>query len=178
MDWSELNSWFALLANLGVIAGLILVAVQIRQNTEITRAQVANDWFMADMQLELTMMGENPATAWTKAVFSPDDLNRDDAAVLDRYFNFGLVQVQRLERMHELGLADEQWTERIGYLRWHLGNEVGRRWWTHFRKGFSAEFATMVDGILAENEAEPNLAALASLLGREEGPEEPAPETT
>jgi hypothetical protein len=164
MDWGEINSWLGLVANAGVVAGLVLVAIQIRQNTEITKAQVSNEWFMADMQLELAMMGENPAQSWTKAVFSPDDLDRHDAVILDRYFNYGLVQLQRLQRMHELGMADTQWTERIGYLRWHLGNEVGRRWWTHFKRGFTPEFAAMVERILADGDSDPNKAALEAIL--------------
>jgi len=164
MDLADVNSWLGIAANLGVVAGLILVAVQIRQNTNITRAQVANDWFLADMQLELAMMGENPAIVWTKALLSPDDLDHSDAAVLDRYFNFGLVQIQRLQRMHELGVADAQWVERVGYLRWHLGNEPGRRWWAHFRAGFPEDFAKMVDDILADADPRKNVAALDALL--------------
>lgn len=167
MDLSDLNSWLGIIANVGVIAGLVLVALQIRQNTEITKAQVANDWFLADMQLELAMMGEDPARSWAKAVFSPEDIDRYDAAVLDRYFNFGLVQVQRLERMHELGMADERWKERVNYLRWHLGNEVGRKWWAHFRGEFADDFAAMIDGLLEVDEAPPNRAALTALLGED-----------
>jgi len=163
MDLAYLNSWLGIAANVGVVLGLVLVAVQIRQNTNLTKAQVANDWFLADMQLELSMMGENPAAAWTKALVSPDDLTHEDAAVLDRYFNFGLVQIQRLQRMHELGVADAQWIERAGYLRWHLGNEVGRRWWRHFQRGYSAEFVKMVDDILADADATQNVAAIEAL---------------
>ena len=165
MDWSAVNTWLSLGANFGVLAGLLLVAAQIRQNTAITKAQVANDWFVADMQLELSMMGENPAPSWVKAVYTPGDLDEADAAVLDRYFNYGLVQIQRLERMHELGLADDQWRDRIGYLGWHLGNEVGRRWWTHFKPGFSPEFAAMVDEILATSDPRKNRQALDGLRG-------------
>jgi len=146
---------------------LILVAAQIKRNTEITKAQVENDWFMADMQLELAMMGENPAASWIRAVHTPGDLDHHDAAVLDRYFNFGLVQIQRLPRMYELGMADDQWKERVGYLRWHLGNEVGRRWWRHFRPGFSPDFAAMVDEILASGDFQTNQALLDDLMGRE-----------
>lgn len=164
MDWSEINTWLSLAANLGVLVGLILIAVQIKQNTEITRAQVANDWFMADMQLELAMMGETPATSWIKSVYAPDELDREDAAVLDRYFNYGLVQLQRLQRMNELGLADEKWKDRIGYLRWHLGNEVGRRWWAHFRLGFPKEFAAMVEEILEHSDFRQNQELLDALL--------------
>jgi hypothetical protein len=165
MDAGLLNSWLGIVANLGVVVGLVLVALQIRQNTQITKAQVANDWFLADMQLELAMMGENPAFAWTKAIVAPDDLDPHEAAVLDRYFNFGLVQIQRLQKMHELGVADAEWMERASYLSWHLGNEVGRRWWSHFRGGFPEEFAGMVDGILEAADEGRNAAALQALRG-------------
>ena len=164
MDSSEINTWLTLAANVGVLVGLILVAFQIRQNTEITRAQVANDWFLADMQLELAMMGENPAASWTKAVYEPDKLTQEDAAILDRYFNYGLVQLQRLQRMNELGLADDRWKDRIGYLTWHLGNGPGRRWWSHFRDGFPAEFAATVDEILEHADVDENRSLLDALV--------------
>jgi hypothetical protein len=80
------------------------------------------------MNLELAMMGDDPAISWTKAVYAPDELNHIDAAILDRYFNFGMIQIDRLRKMHEMGMADDDWEARIGYLNWHLGNEVGRRW--------------------------------------------------
>ncbi len=63
MDTDRLNSWFTLTANIGVIAGLILVAVQINQNTQIAKAQITNDYYLADMELELAMMGDDPITS-------------------------------------------------------------------------------------------------------------------
>lgn len=169
MTLDNINRWLTLVGNLAVVGGLILVAAQIQQNTEITRAQVANDYYLADMNLELAMMGSNPADAWVKAVYTPDELTPTDAAVLDRYFNYGVVQLQRLKRMHELGLADEEWENRVDYLRWHLGNEVGRRWWAFARDGFSPEIANRVDGML---EADRNRNVLDGLINR--GPKAPA----
>ena len=92
-------------ANLGVLVGLLLVSMQISQSTDIARAQLANDYYLADMQLELSMMGESPVDSWTRAVHTPDDITPHDAAVLDRFFNYGLVQVRRLQQMQQLGLA-------------------------------------------------------------------------
>jgi hypothetical protein len=165
VNLGEINSWLTLVANLGVLAGLILVAMQIRQNTKVVRAQVANDWFLADMQLELAMMGENPAESWTKAVYAPGELTRQDAAVLDRYFNYGLVQLQRLHQMNERGMADDRWKDRASYLRWHLGNDVGRRWWVHFREGFPPEFVAMVEASLEGSGFSDNQDLLDSLVG-------------
>ena len=167
LDSIELTTWLTLAANLAVLIGLILVAIQIKQNTEITRAQVANDWFLADMQLELAMMGENPALAWTKAVYVPDELTQHDAAVLDRYFNYGLVQVQRLQRMSELGLADNRWKDRINYLKWHLGNNVGRRWWAHSKSAFPPEFRATIDDLLESSSFRDNRELLDALISKE-----------
>jgi hypothetical protein len=121
-------------ANLGVLVGLLLVSMQISQSTDIARAQLANDYYLADMQLELSMMGESPVDSWTRAVHTPDDITPHDAAVLDRFFNYGLVQVRRLQQMQQLGLAESGvLDQQIRYLEWHLGNEVGRRWWAQYK---------------------------------------------
>jgi hypothetical protein len=107
MDTDKLKRRLTLGANIGVLSGLILVALQINQNSEIAKAQLANDYYLADMQLELSMMGENPIQAWVKAVYSPEDMTQEDTAILDRYFNFGLVQLNRLRKLEELGLIDD-----------------------------------------------------------------------
>jgi hypothetical protein len=56
----KLTRWLTLLANLAVLAGIILVAIQIQQNTDITKAQMANEYYLLDAQLELAMMGDSP----------------------------------------------------------------------------------------------------------------------
>jgi len=159
-----------LAANLGVIAGLILVAVQINQNTAITKAQIANDYYIADMTLELAMMGENPADSFNKAVYAPDEITTADAVVLDRYFNYGMVQIQRLQKMDELGMAYEGWRERVNYLKWHFGNEVGQRWWNEVKDGYPDEFREYVDSILTEDSITENREMIDALMPAETRP--------
>ncbi len=130
----------------------LLVAIQINQNTRITQAQILNDYYLADMQLELAMMGENPAESWVKAVYSPDDLSDLDRAVLDRYFNYGWVQVRRLREMREVGLAPQDLENQMGYLRWQLGNEIGRRWWKNNFDPSDSDLVSEVDAILAHSD--------------------------
>ena len=67
-----------------------------------------------------------------------------------------MVQILRLQKMHELGLADDDWEDRIDYLRWHLGNEVGRRWWAQYKDDSSNEFIQMVDEVLAGSDHKGN----------------------
>lgn len=172
MNWDRINRWSTAISNLALLGGLVLVAVQIRQNTAITRAQLLNDYFLADMQLELAMMGEDPAASFTRAVFDPESLTEYDATVLDRYFNYGVVQVSRLRQMDELGLAGEGWQGRLEYLRWHLGNEAGRRWWAQVREDAPEdEVIAAIDSILAEVDWRDNRDLLETIVRSEPEPQ-------
>jgi hypothetical protein len=131
MNSQAISHWLQIGANVGILIGLVLVALQIQQSTDIARAQIINDYYIADLQLELTMMGEQPQKAWTKAVFNPDDLTTEDAVVVDRYVNYNFIQLARLEQMRSFGLADDR--NRADMMAWHLGNPVGRRWWEYVK---------------------------------------------
>jgi hypothetical protein len=172
MNWDRINRWSTAISNVALLGGLVLVAVQIRQNTAITRAQLMNDYYLADMQLELAMMGEDPAASFTRAVFDPEALTEYDAAILDRYFNYGVVQVRRLRQMYELGLAGEGWQDRIGYLRWHLGNEAGRRWWARTRGDeMGDEVIAAIDSILLDSDWNDNRELIESITRSESDPD-------
>ena len=164
----NIGQTLAVLANLGVLAGLILVAIQINQSTEIAKAQLENDYFLADMQLELAMMGESPVTSWVKAVNAPDEITREDAAVLDRYFNYGMIQARRLRQMQRLGLAeDELFGQQLRYLEWHLGNEIGRRWWAQYRADDpDDEIIRLVDEALSRADFKQNHEFLEAMFVR------------
>ena len=165
MKLPTVEKWITILANIGVFAGLILVAVEIRQNTEITKAQILNDYHLADMQLELKMMGDTPHLSWTRAVYSPDELLKEDLAALDRYFNYGLIQISRLKDMQIYGLVDEETLNKMTqYLDWHLGNQVGRRWWAHLREEEDKSFVEIVDKILERSDPGRNQKFLDAML--------------
>ena len=40
MDTERLNKWLALLANVGVVAGIVILVFEVRQNNELTMAQI------------------------------------------------------------------------------------------------------------------------------------------
>lgn len=130
-----------------------------------------NDCYIADMELELRMMGENPARSWIKAVYSPDELSEEDRAVLDRYFNFGMIQISRLAKVREFGLAEEDLSQRVAYLGWQLGNESGRRWWNQGDEicGDNPErqcldFVDQVDRVLSDAPSDANQQTLDRML--------------
>ena len=126
---------------------------------------MANEYYLLDAQLELTMMGESPAQSLEKAIYFPDELNQEDAVILDRYFNFGILQLQRIRKMIELGVADEElYQERVGYLRWHLGNEAGRRWSTQYVLGEPNELYRDIETVLSGSDFQINKQVFDAML--------------
>ncbi len=51
MDTGKVNRWLTLTANLGILIGLVLLIVEIRQNTDLMRAQIAMDRTSTTMQI-------------------------------------------------------------------------------------------------------------------------------
>lgn len=60
MDISKLGNWLQVGANVGILAGLILVSIQISENTRISKVELTARSFEIAMQHDLTKMGENP----------------------------------------------------------------------------------------------------------------------
>jgi hypothetical protein len=158
--------WLTIGSNLAVLIGLALVGVQIYQNTELAKAQLANDFYLMDMEFALSVMGDTPAESWVKAIYSPDEITPTDAAVLEAYFAYGMIQINRLRQMSSLGLVEpEIFRNRLGDLRWHLGNEVGKRWW-EMQIGYPPEFVeTVNERVLSGSAFETNKSVLDALQG-------------
>ena len=51
MDKEKLNQWLALAANLGVLIGLILLVYEVRQNSDLMRAQISMERTNTNMQI-------------------------------------------------------------------------------------------------------------------------------
>ena len=61
-------------------------------------------------------------------------------------------------------MAPEGWQERVGFLEWHLGNDVGPRWWKQVKSDCPDDFRTQVDEILAGSGFESNRKMLDALM--------------
>ena len=58
-------------ANVGILAGLILVGLQMRQNEQLLRTQMAYEESNRYSQIEAAMLGEEPSIVWAKSLVDP-----------------------------------------------------------------------------------------------------------
>ena len=153
MEIDRLNKWITLGANIGLILGLIFLIVELKQNSDMMRAQTRHDIVsnMTNMPFNAAM---NPEWASLKrrAEYGIGELTPDENF---RYRNFAYVQLRYWEDIHyqyRSGLFDDP-----EYLAL---KETWRRvlntyksfpnYWCERRTEFSTDFASEIDKLLAE----------------------------
>lgn len=88
METSKITNWLQIIANLGIVGGLILVGIQINQNTEMAQADQRARVYEQVIQYQIAMMGENPSKAVATASANPSELTDEELLVLRRIFGF------------------------------------------------------------------------------------------
>ena len=136
------------MGNLGLIVGLVLVAVQIKQNSDLAKAQLLSDGWLAAIQWNLARAGENPAVSIARASAAPDQLTDEDLIVL-----MGVVAAHRLlgTRAASLDAAGYGFypleASAANFFEESLSSPFGIAWWNEARSGVGPEEVAIKDFI-------------------------------
>ena len=143
MNFDRVNQWLSLVANLGVVAGFVMVAFQLQQNTEAVRLQADAVSSGANVAAESAFMGENVAEAYAVAWQSPEQLTDAQMLQVSGYLNTSLASVQYIYQQYVRGvLSDDEWAAAqvfaVAQVNWPFGRAhwlANTRW---FDPGFTA----------------------------------------
>ncbi len=147
----RLAGWLQVLGNLGLVLGLILVGVQIKQNSDLTRAQIGHDAWLQNSNWELAQMGESPHIVLAKIWFDPKSLSDEELVAADHYFHSWAVHMKRVEYSNDAGISlysEELIAQSATTV---LENRIGRAWWNLNREAVSLDAprtAARIDEIL------------------------------
>ena len=72
MSTESLVRWLPVAANIGILAGLILVAVELNQTAKLARAQFITDGNNVANQIYASMIGEDPLAAVARSYECPE----------------------------------------------------------------------------------------------------------
>ena len=148
MNTEALLRWLSVAANIGILAGLILVAIELNQTAKLARAEFITDGNNVANQIYASMIGENPLAAVARSFECPEKMDFEDFVVLDTYLFTMFNHLYRNYQLSQEGLySDEDWKTAIGQLaHWLLKYPFGRAWWEKDGKlFFAAEFAEHVE---------------------------------
>lgn len=132
---------------LGVIATLIFVAFEIRQNTQVSRAASIQAMADASIQISLAWANDEEGLALLERVFDgavPSDLTRMENAKLRMYYVSALRSAESRYRQIELGLLPEGDTW-VGGSAAIYSAQYTAAYWSVLRNTIAADFAAYME---------------------------------
>ena len=150
----RLNQWLTLAANLGVLLGLIVLIVEVRQNAALTRAamdQQKND-FLA--QIEFNIARPEMSAIWVKAIRTPEALSDTENQAVGSVLVAIMLQWDQMFMMRDAGLiSDERVRQHIANTApFYFGSRYAKHWWALQAPGW--------EGTAMQRDAAPIIAAL------------------
>ena len=134
MDFGKLNSWLQVSANIGIVLGLVLVGVQLKQNTDLARIEMLSDENRRVIDYELEVVGERGAEVWAKSVEAPEDLTLDEVRIMEALLYSFVENLRGTYRLADLGLLEESdWRRRVETeVIFYLSDPYSRAWWANY----------------------------------------------
>jgi hypothetical protein len=150
MNWEAIGAIGEIVGAIGVIATLLYLAAQIRQNTKAIKGATL-DSLTQHKQAELRWSSDI-ATAWRKSIEEPENLTPDEAWQMTEWMTAAFVARQNEYFQYEQGLIDDDsWAASTIAIRMILGSDWGRNWWKEFAPhSFTDAFRSVIDDVIRE----------------------------
>jgi hypothetical protein len=175
LNLDRLNHWLTPLANVALLAGLVLVAYELNQNRSLARLDLVNEGNVVQNQIWANLMGDLPGEVIARAIECPEEMTYADFMAMDAYLYTTMNTLYRNYELAQEGIfTAEEWREPVKtYASWFLGNPFGRAWWTEeARSYFPSEFASHVDEQVSSAEGRDSYDYWLKVRSRLLGPED------
>ena len=148
MDTDRLNRWMTLGANLGVLVGVFLLLVELRQNTESSELQAAQSYVALSHELDFRIVDDPSLIALF--LTPPDERSSEDLRRLERWYFGSLRTWENGFFLHSRGVLDDDlWSGQEAFMADLLKNsDELRNYYQTNRNYFSGSFVSFLDGLL------------------------------
>ena len=152
MKLDNLNRWLTLVANIGVITGIVFLAIEVQQNTTMIEAQMNQsraDSAQADAR---TIYDSDYLPEILTAIEQGRELD-DVQAMRFRHFLRGLNRAQDNQyRQYREGLLGEDVARSVrNVVRGYIAeNPLARERWEQVKYSYSDDYIALVDSVIEE----------------------------
>ena len=149
MDSDRLNRWMTLFANLGVLAGVFLLLIELRQNTESAELQAAQSYVALSHELDFRIVDDPSLVALF--LTPPDERTPEESYRMDRWYFGSLRTWENGFYLHSRGVLDDDlWSGQEAFMADLLKNsDELRDYYRRNRKHFSESFVAFLDKLIA-----------------------------
>jgi len=170
MNTPKLNDWLQIAAAIGVIAGLLLVAYEIkvsnRVGVEQANAARFQNWAVLNEQLQSSEMSDLFVRTYEGAEFTRAEAAKYQSLI--DTFLISLNYVYLLAKTDSVDYGPHFGSYHRGYIQWYLGSDFGRRYWAVTRAQWEPTFSAEIEKAVNAPDQRDVLAELDFLRGATE----------
>ena len=165
----SLDNWVHVVTSTSVVAGLLLVAYELRQDTNFARAEaeraMISDWAaVTRAEFETDIMD-----IYVKSIEEPEELSSAEMLKLSAWLTATVGEFNLQVRMYELGLAEDPTGDLVGDFQFYLGSRFARAWYAESRHWLTPHLVEVIDREIERNPIESKSAYVESLRSRMNG---------
>ena len=153
MNWDAIGAIAELLGAVGVIASLVYLATQIRQNTATVRASGSAAQSKINETVPVLLAQHAAARElYVRGLQDYESLTAEEARQFEAVLGLTMNGLQQSQFLRTDGaLPDDAWNFSVKTLRWHVGLPSFRHFWDGWGTQYADGFITLVKEILAED---------------------------
>jgi len=163
MQTSKINEWLQLIASIGVLAGLLLVAYEIRHNSNLAEAESVRAMLEGWNTILISEYETDISALRVKSISDPENLNADEIYKLNAWLSVVATQIELNFEMHNRSLGyhegeitDDPVFEAKDNFNYYLNNQFGRAWYAENRNWIGPQTKEVWDRAMQESPREPN----------------------
>ena len=155
LDITTLAAWGEFLGGIAVVASLIYLASQIRQNSRLLEASIADTRLKSQTEGTTLMVQD----AEVSRIFWDGIADRSSLSEADRRRFDPLVSMwftghrENYKFYRDEMISRETWDGYEQAMRWQLQQPGMREWWREWNRVLPREFRDFVEGVIREVEA-------------------------
>lgn len=150
MKLESLNKWLTLAANLGVLIGIIFLALEIRNNSQATQAATRSNISSTILALLESQRHPLVISALRKAEVG-EELSYEEIYMLDNQAHMGWRHAENVYYQYRKGLFDDkEFLADQAAVEASLNDAYRVAHWRANRQWYSEDFRNYVDGLLTE----------------------------
>jgi len=153
VDTTKLARWLSVGANIGVLAGLILLVMELNQNRELMRAQVRHELAMGIVDLLQTPASDEQLAGVLFRAHSGAELTPEEQFRFELRTNALLRYWEDVHYQYRAGLYDEtEFARQREAWRASIANSARTHaYWCRVRTYYSPEFMSELDSLFVDS---------------------------
>ena len=160
MTLEDLGNLGDFVGGIAVLATLVYLAVQVRQNNRLLRANTASVRAASSTAINERLVGVNQslvedqslAEVFVRELSSPGSISGADRVRLDVLLQSMFISLENIMKMAQSGAIEpHDWEPWSRHLHFWLKNPAVRAWWDRQRSPFGRDFRAHVETLLARD---------------------------